>query len=371
MASLVLPSLAVQGFRGFQDLRIEKLGRVNLIVGKNNIGKSSLLEAIHVYATRAYPRLLWQILAAHDEDRRSESGEESLSSLKYLFFGRKDITGPTTNAIKIGPIDNPDWQLRLAIGFYAQKVDEEGGRGWQILSPEEYNIAEDPTPRFSIYLGENFTTTALIAPRFAPRYTRPARFLGTESQEINVVSIDSNGLDKLTIAQLWDQIALTDHEQEVLNALRIVAPGIEAISLVSSTEQSRVRIPIAKVKGISEPLRIRSLGDGTQRILGIALSLVNAQDGILLIDEIENGLYYSIQADLWKLIFKIAHRLNIQVFATTHSADCIKAFQRAAQSEEDEEGVLFRLDNTKTGISTTIFDESDLAIVVQEQIEVR
>src|SRR5579864_4445564 len=108
MTTLALPSLQVQGFRGFQDLRIEKLGRVNLIVGKNNVGKSSLLEAIHVYATRAYPILLWQILAAHDEDRRSESSEELHSSLKYLFFGRRDITGPMTEGISIGPIDNPN-----------------------------------------------------------------------------------------------------------------------------------------------------------------------------------------------------------------------------------------------------------------------
>ena len=86
MAALVLPSLQVQGFRGFQDLRIEQLGRVNLIVGKNNVGKSSLLEAIHVYARRAYPVLLWQILAAHDEDRQSKSSEELLSSLKYLYY---------------------------------------------------------------------------------------------------------------------------------------------------------------------------------------------------------------------------------------------------------------------------------------------
>jgi ABC-type cobalamin/Fe3+-siderophores transport system ATPase subunit len=357
MASLVLPSLAVQGFRGFQDLRIAKLGRVNLIVGKNNIGKSSLLEAIHVYATRGYSPQLWQILAAHDEDRRDGSSEAALSSLKYLFFGRKDITGPT-DPIKIGPIDNPDQQLRISIDFYTLKYSRENELAWRIWPPKEYNIAEDPIPRFSIYLGENFATTTIAT----SRSQSPTRPLAIEFQDINVVSIDSNGLDKRTIAQLWDKIALTDHEQEALNALRIVAPGIEAISLISGPEQSQERIPIAKVRGMTEPLRIRSLGDGTQRMLGIALALVNAQNGILLIDEIENGLYYSIQADLWKLVFKIAHRLNIQVFATTHSADCIRAFQRAAQAEEDSK---------KSGISTTIFDESDLDTATQEGIEVR
>jgi AAA15 family ATPase/GTPase len=94
------------------------------------------------------------------------------------------------------------------------------------------------------------------------------------------------------------------------------------------------------VAGISEPLPIRSLGDGMQRLLGIALALVNAKDGLLLVDEIENGLHYSIQTDLWRLIFQLAQKLNVQVFATSHSWDCIRSFQQAAQENEQENGIL-------------------------------
>src|SRR6516225_7586690 len=109
MTSLALPSLEVQGFRGFQDLRIEKLGRVNLIVGMNNIGKSSLLDAIQLYAATDIQRSLWQILRSHDEikllpdqkesiwalsqyivtipqNRYVMQTEDVLASLKYLFY---------------------------------------------------------------------------------------------------------------------------------------------------------------------------------------------------------------------------------------------------------------------------------------------
>ena len=107
------------------------------------------------------------------------------------------------------------------------------------------------------------------------------------------------------------------------------------------------------------------------RMLGLILALVNAKDGMLLIDEVDTGLHYSVLPDLWKLIFEVAHRLNVQVFATTHSKDCLEAFELAASDNEEEEGVLIRLESRKAGITAVTFDERKLAIVTREQIEVR
>ena len=66
------------------------------------------------------------------------------------------------------------------------------------------------------------------------------------------------------------------------------------------------------------------MGDGINRILTIILAMVNCENGYLLIDEFENGLHYSVQEKLWEIIFYLAKRLNIQVFATTHSNDTIE-----------------------------------------------
>jgi energy-coupling factor transporter ATP-binding protein EcfA2 len=369
MASLALPSLEVQRFRGFQDLRIGKLGRVNLIVGKNNIGKSSLLEAIQLYATRAHPSFLWQILAVQDKDPKQyqwQTFEEALPSIKYLFFGRQEITGPT-DPIKIGPIDNPEQQLQIAIDFYAVRGDIPI---WQILLPEEYNTAENPTPRFSISFGKNLITSYSLSMPYQPNHANHAKLLRAGAKGITVISIGVDGLGKQEIAQLWDKVTLTNHEQEVLKALRIVAPGIEAINLVGQSTSGE-RTPIVKAEGIPEPLPLRTLGDGLQRVLGIALALVNAQNGLLLIDEVENGLHYSVQEDLWELVFRLARQLNVQIFATSHSWDCIAGFQEAAQAEENEEGVLIRLEYKKDDIIATIFDKRKLAIATRAHIEVR
>ena len=105
-------------------------------------------------------------------------------------------------------------------------------------------------------------------------------------------------------------------------------------------------------------------------MFGIALALVNAKDGFLLIDEAENGLHYSIQAEIWRFIFLIATKLNVQVFATTHSSDCVAAFQAAA-SESEEDGVLIRLARKGDRILVGEYDEALLEKAVNGGVEVR
>ena len=158
----------------------------------------------------------------------------------------------------------------------------------------------------------------------------------------------------------------------MIEALRIIASGIERVNLLSdSMGNTEERIPKAKMSYLDEPIPLRSLGEGMNRLFGVALALVNSRNGMLLIDEIESGLHYSVQPDVWRLIFETALRLNVQVFATTHSWDCIEAFQQAAEENKQEEGMLIRLDEKKGKIVATEFDERELGIVTREEIEVR
>lgn len=111
------------------------------------------------------------------------------------------------------------------------------------------------------------------------------------------------------------------------------------------------------------------------RIFAMTVGLIRAEDGILLIDEIENGLHYSVQPDLWQMIFETAKELDVQVFATTHSFDCIRAFQQAAE-ESGAEGRLISLRRSKREdedgkIVAVPYDEDTLKSVARSNIEVR
>ncbi|HWS84555.1 MAG TPA: AAA family ATPase [Ktedonobacteraceae bacterium] len=124
MENLILNSLEIHNFCGFKHLQIERLRRVNLIVGKNNIGKSSLLEALQLYAHNGDPALIWKLLQSRDESKpysrsrmENSSPENMLLELKYLFYGRKEID-QFMKPIIMGPINSPDDVLSISIGWY-------------------------------------------------------------------------------------------------------------------------------------------------------------------------------------------------------------------------------------------------------------
>ena len=112
--------------------------------------------------------------------------------------------------------------------------------------------------------------------------------------------------------------------------------------------------------------------DGINRILTIILSLVNSENGYFLIDEIENGLHHSVQEKLWEIIFNLSEKLNIQVFATTHSEDTIKSFENIINSSSNKiEGKLIRLENKNNSIRQIEFDANELKIATDNDIEIR
>jgi hypothetical protein len=387
MKDLLLPDLEIIGFRGFDAFRIDRLGRVNLITGRNGVGKSSLLEALRIYATRGEPLEVRTMLESRDEGAgtfytMSEDGDGALlAMLRSLFFGRPDLQSSAA-ACAIGPAGG-NLTLRMSVVPYVRSAGGGAIYHGDFLSEHVYSgvghaslIADSSRqlPDLSdlgylIELGQERrwmipVTQALF------RHHR----IGVAPEMIPGVFLNVPGMDNEQLSQLWDQVALTELEEDVLKALRIVEPRIVRVSIIGHAQKKfgpAGRVPIAKLDKLSEPVSLRSLGDGPSRLFGVALALVNACNGLLLIDEIENGLHYSIQRQLWKLIFATAERLNVQVFATTHSWDCIEAFQQAACENPGSDGVLIRLDNKKGKIVSTIFDESELAIATREHIEVR
>ncbi len=183
--------------------------------------------------------------------------------------------------------------------------------------------------------------------------------------------IKSNSINNLRSDYLWDQITLTEKEIFVIEALQIIEPAIQRIAFIGET--SNKRTPVVKVKDYEKVVPLKSMGDGINRILSIILSAVNCENGYLLIDEFENGLHFSVQEQLWKVLIHLSSVLNIQVFATTHSNDCIDGFENAIQNSNDSSiGVLYRLEKDKeTGIKAVKFDLDEVKIATDENIEIR
>lgn len=174
--------------------------------------------------------------------------------------------------------------------------------------------------------------------------------------------------------ELFDQVVLTPEEDLVTEALQAIEPSIERIASVASERykytESRGGFVVRLANG-DQRIPIGSMGDGIWRMLGIALALVNARGGVLLIDEIDTGLHFMTLTDMWKMVWKTAKRLNVQVFATTHSSDCWTSLATIANADHpSEEGIsIHRLEKGKS--TSVVFTERQIAIAAEREIEVR
>jgi predicted ATPase len=126
---------------------------------------------------------------------------------------------------------------------------------------------------------------------------------------------------------MFEDVVLTPNEEIIIEALGSIEPRTQRIASLGfdSHKNSRSRGGIVvRLAGSNQRIPIGSTGDGMWRILGLALAIVNAKDGVLLVDEIDTGLHFSAMADMWKLIWETAQELDVQVFATTHNNKSIK-----------------------------------------------
>ena len=111
-SQLHLPDLTIKGFRGIDELSIPRLGRVTLLAGKNGVGKSTVLDAVRVYAARGRSYTISNILLEHEEafPAYEEEGETQFRpDWRALFYGR---TFDELGCISVGPTD-PAKQLTI------------------------------------------------------------------------------------------------------------------------------------------------------------------------------------------------------------------------------------------------------------------
>src|SRR5258708_36619872 len=240
MGTLILNSLEIRNFRAFRDLKIEHLGRVNLLVGKNNVGKTCLLEAIQLYASRAAtPTFIWEIMRARQEvKQRFVNVRDMLAALKFLFYGRNDIK-PGLQPIQIGPINSPSETLSIAIDWSITET-RNGGLHTRPLEPGEDYTADNLAPRFTIQ-----AAGAGLSYPIDP--SLPQGILRLNSNEIPCVFTPAGGLSEQRITNLWDKIALTKVEDDVLSALRFIAPWLVNLNFVSTPLSGGERIPIVRI----------------------------------------------------------------------------------------------------------------------------
>jgi hypothetical protein len=368
----MIRDLAIHGFRGFEYFEMRDLGRINLLVGTNNSGKTSVLEAIQILTT-GHIRSIWAALSRRGERLIDESDRRPRTEVDvcHLFHGHamevgsgfrlrgvNDSTGGSLTAtIQERPLDE-DSQPAL----FEDEEDYAGPFGL-LLKGEGFVRVEETLP---LSRRGGLSSDVLRRPRSAQDdATLSTRFIATGS-----MSPDD-------IVSHYEDIVLKPEEDLVIQAIKIIEPTIERIATTSKESRYHRAYPgerggiVVKCAGVDQRIPIGSLGDGVWRILGLALALVKAENGVLLVDEIDTGLHFTVMSDMWKLVSETARRLQVQVFATTHSRDAVDSLAAISRADvsKDSDVTIQRLEQDKQ--RAVAYNEREIVVAAERGTEVR
>ncbi len=347
----MIRDLTIQGYRRFKDFHIDGLARVNLLVGPNNSGKTSFLEAVHMLV-----------------------GQDKHLCLAETLYHRDELSEPPKSRRLSDTLDNgANYQIEhIFYGFYGHELKR--GQKIKLQSRQEeprvleirLKSKQDSSTPASLYFSDGGIALQIGSGGAAHIQRRADPFAPTHYGPF----IPGNGLSVDEMAYLWDRITLSPQEENVVKALQIIEADVERISFTS--RRNTMSGILVKLRGQNTPIPLSSMGDGMRRILALAMLAAVAENGFMFVDEIDTGLYYETQIDMWRLLIETAQRLNVQIFTTTHSLDCVRAFQEAlSQTEDQSAGKLLRLSLRSGEIQPVSYTTDDLTIAMRQEIEVR
>lgn len=344
----MLGSLELKNYRAFDSFSMKGLARVNLLVGKNNCGKTSLLEAVHFLVSGGSAGVMKSIATRRGEGLLTSDGQSGLEDVSCWFFGFDpkledvfSIWDPQTGVSVTTRATVPS--ERDTVGRSAQQPRVRKILTRAVAAPESSSV--EWTAWFGLGPGAGLDLarywTEEAAEMENPSIPRSISFLSPESS------------NPRALAEAWTMVQGTGREDEVLASLHIIERNIDSVNFLAGRRTGlpplgRIGV-VASFQNLDasapkgEPSReaqkgltsLGSLGAGVWRLLELGCALVSAKDGYLLIDEIDTGLHYSVMADMWRLVVKTAARSNMQVFATTHSWDCVEGLSRLCAEEAE------------------------------------
>lgn len=344
--------ISIQGYRGIRQAKVEGLNLINIFFGKNNCGKSSLLEAIFLLSGPSNPTLPIVLNSIRG------LSERTLRNFALEFY-RPDFhneilleaTGENARSLKISLIklENSSVDLDSIVPGESSAPSVLYGFATK-FSVGDGSIAYES----SVVIDDADTSKG--NQNIDTRYDEPliARFVSSRTPF--KIDIDN-----------FSGVLENKNEQEFVDILRIVDPRIIDIQYVG--DEFLVDI------GGERRFPMNVMGDGFLKVFNLVLSIYSSSDGILIVDELDNGIHYSIMPGLWRAVIAACRRLNVQLYASTHSLDLLKGLVNACESDKDgcqdlvsAYKLVRRPDDEVVSIH---YSAQDLAFSLKQEIEVR
>jgi hypothetical protein len=367
----MIESFRIQNFRCFADLTIGPLGRVNLITGKNNAGKTALLEALFLYSGKTGESGRWLELVGRSSPRHpSASANAEVEGIKWLFRNRQQA--PDAGIVMEG-VPQGGKASRLSARILAdhpplpgsEDSEDSEGEHWHglqksLLLGEDIHretlvieLVEDNQrheAKIRLASGASWSTTGQRGTGEA----LPCRFLPPASKEYE------KDLNR------FSQLKGEKRDRPLIDALRLFEPRLSDLQILVAPE-----VALHGEIGIGRMLPISLMGDGVQRLASILMAGIAASKGFLLVDEVENGIHHSVLKQVFEVIGHAARENDVQIFATTHSYECIQAAQAAFAGEHANDLRLHRLEMVKGELKAITYPGDVLQAALDMEREVR
>ncbi len=357
-------SFRVKNFRCFKDLQINDLGRVNLIAGKNNTGKTALLEAMYAFSRPLSP---WALLQTQNARGIDIPDDDFPLYWKQYFFGmdssctiRIEATGPhvaegsslTIKELRNDGTNNDDfleyYRRRRRALTLSELLEDVETREKVLKFRLNWSSASEP---LVVYFGDQLKRNSVKELQSESRFI-PVIYRVTEEQ----------------IANRFSQLAVDEKLDHLTDELSRLEPRLTRIHVLSPWGKQMLW---AECDGVSMPLRL--LGEGTNRICHFLMTMMAVKPPFLFIDEIENGIHHSVQKDIWQAIGRVAREQDIQVFTTTHSYEMIEAAHEAFKDDDLDDFRFHRLyhDSTTGKIEARTYNDFSMNAALSREYEVR
>lgn len=343
MESQHLTYFKVENFKKFDSLEVKDIGQFNLIVGDNNVGKTCLLEALLFNKdNRIFKKNIVETLRRRGLVYFEKKKDQVISLTKDL----------TENSLKNKLLKNPS--LGIAIFRSKKKIGEDKN---VIIRGSSYNDKYFDLDTIDLLINENLKLDS---------------FWDFQDYIPTIPLISFNLVFEEDIYDLYNNLKTRTDKENLINTLQVINKNILDVELRQNFDDLE-NVFILSFNDKDEFVPVNYLGDGFKRIFYIALKVLSLKGQRIMIDEIETGIHYSRQQDFWINILKICNELDVQIFATTHSNECIQAFYKASKELNEQKDI--RLISLQEGeqkkIYSTTYNFENIEAGLYSNIELR
>lgn len=348
----MLKNILVKNFKSINSLEIKNLANVNLFFGKNNCGKSTLLEGIFLITGISNPELL----------RRCNffRGYKYFKDFSFFFHNLN-----TNNPIILESKSDIAYFNRNATFEFSEKAENS-----VIISDNHDTSISNLTTTSFLNVSFSISNNEMFKSRVSLKSDKKKEVAEVQIPTLYKEKINCHYLSPVfsfeTIPPMVSKVLCDKQEKIVIDALQMIDKRINDFTLFDN----EVMVDV----GLDKRIPINLLGDGVRKFFTLVLAIYSSKDGVLIVDEIDNGLHYSSMENLWNIVLETSEKFNVQLFITTHNVDSLKGLRKTLENKVKymEKVSLFKLiHNSSDENKAVYYDAESFSTIIEQENEIR